>query len=177
MSFNIGENVGPYRIVEQLGSGGMATVCKAYRANLDRYVAIKVLHPAFKQDPNFLSRFQCEARIVAKLQHPAIVPVYDFNPVRHLMPKSSRRRTFMLKRLLLCLGMLGLAGCTSNGNTLDPEVALILKLIVVGGFLVGILAAIAVIVIKESSERRVAAGLVALGAVLVSVFFVLVLVA
>jgi serine/threonine protein kinase len=79
MSFSTGENVGPYRIVEQLGSGGMATVFKAYHASLDRYVAIKVLHPAFKQDPNFLSRFQREARIVAKLQHPAIVPVYDFN--------------------------------------------------------------------------------------------------
>ncbi|CAG0927547.1 eukaryotic-like serine/threonine-protein kinase [Thermoflexales bacterium] len=79
MTFSSGENVGPYRIVEQLGSGGMATVFKAYHANLDRYVAIKVLHPAFKQDPNFLSRFQREARIVAKLQHPAIVPVYDFN--------------------------------------------------------------------------------------------------
>ncbi len=79
MSFSSGENVGPYRIVEQLGSGGMATVFKAYHASLDRYVAIKVLHPAFKQDPNFLSRFQREARIVAKLQHPAIVPVYDFN--------------------------------------------------------------------------------------------------
>jgi predicted Ser/Thr protein kinase len=79
MSFSNGENIGPYRIVEQLGSGGMATVFKAYHANLDRYVAIKVLHPAFKQDPNFLSRFQREARIVAKLQHPAIVPVYDFN--------------------------------------------------------------------------------------------------
>ena len=79
MSFAPGENVGPYQIVEQLGSGGMATVFKAYHANLDRYVAIKVLHPAFKQDPSFLSRFQREARIVAKLQHPAIVPVYDFN--------------------------------------------------------------------------------------------------
>ncbi len=79
MSFAIGENVGPYRIVEQLGSGGMATVFKAYHASLDRYVALKVLHPAFKQDPNFLSRFQREARIVANLQHPAIVPVYDFN--------------------------------------------------------------------------------------------------
>ena len=79
MSFTIGESVGPYQIVEQLGSGGMATVFKAYHANLDRYVAIKVLHPAFKQDPNFLSRFQREARIVAKLQHPAIVPVYDFD--------------------------------------------------------------------------------------------------
>jgi serine/threonine protein kinase len=79
MTFIAGEQVGPYQIVEQLGSGGMATVFKAYHAALDRYVAIKVLHPAFKQDPNFLARFQREARIVAKLEHPHIVPVYDFS--------------------------------------------------------------------------------------------------
>ncbi len=79
MSFAIGENVGPYRIVAQLGSGGMATVYKAYHAALDRYVAIKVLHPAFKEDPTFLARFQREARIVARLEHPHIVPVYDFS--------------------------------------------------------------------------------------------------
>ena len=79
MTFAIGENVGPYRIIAQLGSGGMATVYKAYHAALDRYVAIKVMHAAFKEDPNFLARFQREARIVAKLEHPHIVPVYDFN--------------------------------------------------------------------------------------------------
>jgi Flp pilus assembly protein TadD/predicted Ser/Thr protein kinase len=79
MSFSPGENVGPYRIVEQLGSGGMATVYKAYHAALDRYVAIKVLHPAFKGDENFLARFQREARVVANLEHPNIVPVYDFS--------------------------------------------------------------------------------------------------
>ena len=78
MSFAIGENVGPYRIIEQLGQGGMATVFKAYHASLDRYVAIKVLHPAFKEEPNFLSRFQREARVVARLEHPNIVPIYDF---------------------------------------------------------------------------------------------------
>ena len=78
MSFNVGENVGPYRIVEQLGQGGMATVFKAYHANLDRYVAIKALHPAFNQDPNFEARFQREAQVVAKLEHPNIVPVYDY---------------------------------------------------------------------------------------------------
>jgi len=78
MSFPIGENVGPYRIIEQLGQGGMATVFKAYHAALDRYVAIKVLHPAFKEEPNFLSRFQREARVVARLEHPNIVPIYDF---------------------------------------------------------------------------------------------------
>jgi tRNA A-37 threonylcarbamoyl transferase component Bud32/Flp pilus assembly protein TadD len=79
MGFTNGENVGPYRIITQLGSGGMATVYKAYHAGLDRYVAIKVMHQALKEDPNFLARFQREARIVAKLEHPHIVPVYDFN--------------------------------------------------------------------------------------------------
>lgn len=79
MSFAPGENVGPYRIIEQLGQGGMASVFKAYHPALDRFVAIKVLHPAFKEEPNFLSRFQREARVVAKLEHPNIVPVYDFS--------------------------------------------------------------------------------------------------
>ncbi len=79
MPFNVGENVGPYRIMEQLGQGGMATVFKAYHASLDRYVALKVLHPAFNQDPNFEARFQREARVVARLEHPNIVPVYDYS--------------------------------------------------------------------------------------------------
>ena len=79
MSFNIGENVGPYRIIEQLGQGGMATVYKAYHASLDRYVALKVLHPAFHQDQTFTTRFQREARVVARLEHPNIVPIYDYS--------------------------------------------------------------------------------------------------
>jgi tetratricopeptide (TPR) repeat protein/predicted Ser/Thr protein kinase len=77
--FVVGENVGPYRITRQLGVGGMATVWKAYHPALDRYVAIKVLHPSFKEDPQFTARFQREARIVAKLTHPHIVPIYDFS--------------------------------------------------------------------------------------------------
>ncbi|TES91312.1 MAG: serine/threonine protein kinase, partial [Anaerolineales bacterium] len=78
MPFKPGEQVGPYRIMEKLGRGGMATVFKAYHANLDRYVAIKVLHPAFMEDPNFLARFEREAKVVAMLEHPHIIPVYDF---------------------------------------------------------------------------------------------------
>jgi serine/threonine protein kinase len=78
MTFAPGENVGPYRVIEQLGQGGMASVFKAYHPALDRFVAIKVLHPAFKEQPDFLSRFQREARVVASLEHPNIVPVYDF---------------------------------------------------------------------------------------------------
>src|SRR5271165_2967780 len=79
MTFAIGENVGAYRITDRLGQGGMATVYRAYHPKLDRYVAIKVLHPAFKEDPNFLTRFQREAQIVARLEHPNIVPIYDFS--------------------------------------------------------------------------------------------------
>ena len=79
MPFVVGESVGPYRITRQLGVGGMATVWKAYHPALDRYVAIKVLHPSFKEDPQFTARFQREARIVAKLTHPHIVPIFDFS--------------------------------------------------------------------------------------------------
>ncbi len=79
MPFVVGESVGPYRITERLGTGGMATVWKAYHPALDRYVALKVLHPSFKEDPNFTARFQREAKIVAKLIHPHIVPIYDFS--------------------------------------------------------------------------------------------------
>ena len=78
MPFQIGANVGPYRVIAKLGQGGMATVFKAYHPALDRYVALKVLHPVFKETPQFLERFRREAKVVAKLEHPNIVPVYDF---------------------------------------------------------------------------------------------------
>jgi len=76
MTFAIGENVGPYRVHRPACSGGWRRSTR-YHAALDRHVAIKVMHAAFKQDPNFLARFQREARIVARLEHPHIVPVYD----------------------------------------------------------------------------------------------------
>jgi serine/threonine protein kinase/tetratricopeptide (TPR) repeat protein len=79
MPFAIGENVGPYRITDKLGQGGMATVYRAYHASLDRYVALKVLHAVFKEDPNFLARFRREAQIVARLEHPSIIPIYDYS--------------------------------------------------------------------------------------------------
>ena len=78
MAIKIGENVGPYRVTEQLGQGGMATVYKAFHAALDRNVALKVLHPAFNEDQTFIGRFEREAKVVAKLEHPNIVPIYDY---------------------------------------------------------------------------------------------------
>ncbi|MFQ3567501.1 MAG: protein kinase [Aggregatilineales bacterium] len=81
MAFNPGDMIGQYRIEAQLGYGGMATIYKAHHARLARSVAIKVLHPAFVQDRNFLARFQREAQIVAGLEHRHIVPIYDFDEI------------------------------------------------------------------------------------------------
>jgi Tol biopolymer transport system component/tRNA A-37 threonylcarbamoyl transferase component Bud32 len=74
----IGTNLGPYRIVEQIGQGGMATVYKAYEPALDRYVAIKVLPQYFVHDPDFSARFDREAKAVARLNHPNVLPIYSF---------------------------------------------------------------------------------------------------
>jgi serine/threonine protein kinase len=78
MSFKVGETIGPYKIVAQVGQGGMATIFKAYQTNLDRYVALKVMHPALKEDHSFVMRLQREATVIAKLSHPNIVAVHDF---------------------------------------------------------------------------------------------------
>lgn len=74
----IGQTVGAYRIIEQIGRGGMATVYKAYQPALDRYVAIKILPAHLADEPGFAERFQREARAVAKLEHPHILAVHDF---------------------------------------------------------------------------------------------------
>jgi len=74
----IGTTLGPYRIVERLGRGGMAAVYKAYQPSLDRYVAIKVLPAHLADEPGFAERFRREARAVAKLEHPHILPVHDY---------------------------------------------------------------------------------------------------
>jgi len=75
----IGQTVGKYQVVENLGRGGMAEVYKAYQETLDRYVAIKVMHSFLADEKGFLGRFQREARAMAALNHPNIVGVYDFD--------------------------------------------------------------------------------------------------
>lgn len=78
MSELIGKTIGQYQIVEQIGLGGMATVFKAYQPSIDRYVAVKILPKHLAQDPNFVKRFEHEAKAIAALEHPHILPVHDF---------------------------------------------------------------------------------------------------
>jgi serine/threonine protein kinase len=73
--------LGRYEIRGRIGAGGMARVFKGYDANLDRIVAIKILHDHLADDPNFKERFEREAKFVASFNHPNIVQIYDFNSV------------------------------------------------------------------------------------------------
>ncbi|MBN1661818.1 MAG: serine/threonine protein kinase [Anaerolineae bacterium] len=74
----IGETLGQYRIVDEIGSGGMATVYKAHQPSLDRHVAIKILAAKLAKDDVVRQRFDREAKAVAAMSHPHILPVYDF---------------------------------------------------------------------------------------------------
>ncbi len=67
-----------YELLERLGHGGVAEVWKALDTQLQRFVAIKLLQPNLRDDPNFITRFQREAQLIAALHHPNIVQIHDF---------------------------------------------------------------------------------------------------
>lgn len=77
----IGQTIGKYRIMERLGRGGMAEVYKGYDENLERFVAIKVMHPFLASEGDFIGRFRREAKAMAALNHANIIKVYDFDAV------------------------------------------------------------------------------------------------
>lgn len=74
----VGQSLGRYHILEQLGEGGMAVVYKALDTKLDRYVAVKVILPSKGHSDKFLKRFEREAKALAGLSHPNIVGVIDY---------------------------------------------------------------------------------------------------
>jgi eukaryotic-like serine/threonine-protein kinase len=74
----IGKDLGPYRVLERVGAGGMGEVYRARDAKLNRDVAIKILPDALAADPAALARFEREAQAVAALSHPNILAIHDF---------------------------------------------------------------------------------------------------
>jgi serine/threonine protein kinase len=74
----VGTMLGPYRVLEKVGEGGMGEVYRAHDSRVGRDVAVKIVPPRIAVDPSALSRFEREARAVAMLSHPNIVALYEF---------------------------------------------------------------------------------------------------
>jgi antitoxin HigA-1 len=83
----IGQVLGPYRILETLGEGGMGVVYRARDTRLDRDVAIKILPDALASDAGSVARFQREARAVAALNHPNIVTLHSVAKGLSVLPR------------------------------------------------------------------------------------------
>ena len=73
-----GESLRGYRLLEQIGSGAHGVVYRAIQPQVGREVAVKSILPALANQPNFIRRFEREAQLVARLEHPYVVPLYDY---------------------------------------------------------------------------------------------------
>lgn len=79
MSLDLGSVIGRrYRLTRHIAAGGMGRVWEAQDDVLDRTVAVKVLHPQYSQDPEFVDRFRSEAKLTARVQHANVATVYDY---------------------------------------------------------------------------------------------------
>src|SRR5215510_9512437 len=78
MSDLSGKTLGQYQIIKSIGQGGMAKIYLAYQPSVKREVAIKVLASDLQENASFVNRFAKEVEVIAHLQHPQIIPVYDF---------------------------------------------------------------------------------------------------
>ncbi|MEL7235021.1 MAG: protein kinase, partial [Chloroflexota bacterium] len=74
----VGKQIGQFTILEEVGRGGMATVYRATQQSINRDVAVKVLPQQFLHDPGFFERFKREVEVIAHLEHPHIVPIFDY---------------------------------------------------------------------------------------------------
>jgi WD40 repeat protein/DNA-binding SARP family transcriptional activator len=74
----VGEPLRGYRLLDQIGEGAFGIVYRATQPQIGREVAIKAVHPELANHPDFVRRFEREAQIVARLEHPHVVPLYDY---------------------------------------------------------------------------------------------------
>jgi serine/threonine protein kinase len=110
----IGQQLGPYHIQNKLGEGGMARVYKGYHARLRRDVAIKIILSQIADQEGFKARFEREAQLIASLQHPNIVAVYDFGDIGNL--------TYLVMQYV---GGGTLRDQLRGGHALDPRQAIL----------------------------------------------------
>ena len=74
----LGKTIRGYKIEQLIGKGGWGAVYLAYQQTVNRYVAMKMILPEYANQPDFAKRFQIEAQLVAQLQHPHILPLFDY---------------------------------------------------------------------------------------------------
>src|SRR3954470_16110595 len=74
----IAQIVKGYELREKIGEGGYGVVYRAYQPLVGRDVAVKIILPQHANHPDFIRRFEAEAQTVARLEHPYIVPLYDY---------------------------------------------------------------------------------------------------
>ena len=122
MALAPGTRLGPYEILEPLGSGAMGEVYRARDGRLQRDVAIKVLSATFSADPDRLRRFEQEARAAAALNHPNILAVYDvgtYEGAPYIVSELLQGET--LRARLLSSQERDLAGVTRAGARAVPS--------------------------------------------------------
>ena len=87
-----GRAVKGFQLGEKIGSGGFGVVYRAIQSSVERDVAVKIILPRYANHPNFIRRFEAEAQLIARLEHPHIVPIYDVG--------ENEGRPFIIMRLL-----------------------------------------------------------------------------
>ena len=111
----IGKRLGRFRIISELGRGGMATVYRAHDPHVGREVAVKVMHGFFAGRADIEARFRREANAVAAIRHPSILALYDFTP------PAGEEPGYIVSEIIEGPGLRALA--ESRGGRLLPEVA------------------------------------------------------
>jgi eukaryotic-like serine/threonine-protein kinase len=126
-----------YEVLEEIGHGGMATVYRALDKRLDREVAVKVIHPHLRDSKEVVSRFNTEARAVAKLRHPNIVEVFDVSEtddeeqylVVELVRGTTLRKVLQAKRVMppevaaaIALDLLGALGHANAAGVVHRDI-------------------------------------------------------
>lgn len=110
--------LGKYLLQERLAYGGMGEIWKSFDTQLQRHVAIKLLRTDRRHDPDFVSRFEREARFIASLHHPNIVQIHDFRISQP--PESNPPQAYMVMDYVQGQTLADYIQCTSRQRQFPP---------------------------------------------------------